>query len=781
MNMAPLIAGLLLNTSLLSGQSIHPISETGPRDDRINFVYLAEGFTSEESEYFLAATRALDARLRANESWSRFSDWMNSFAVMVPSAESGTDDPRAGVVRDTYFNTTFNFGGIDRALAVTGGSAKVRSFLQQTIPDFDVVVLLVNSTKYGGTGGFLTTVSLDENNAEILLHELGHSFANLVDEYVDNRGLTDQSSAFLKSNLSLSPELETLPWRDFVRPEIALPTPVSVATEDIDQKIVGAFEGAVYRASGVYRPTSDSKMRNLNRPFGPVNLKAFADRVHFMKLGSPEEAPRIVVQPVGVVGNPGGSAVLEVEVSSVGPTTYLWRHDGIYLPDARSPRLEFSALRDDDFGTYELEATNGMGTTVSQVAEVTPVGREEGITISREPEPLHLAAGSAAQLEVRVAGSGQFFYQWFRNGHEIMGANEPNYRISEMSADLMGMYSVEVSNEWGSAISEVVSVSEALPVVTGESRLVNFSARGRILSTADAMLAGVVLDGDGSSNYYLRMIGSGLESRQTNEFLRGPVIRLRGNEGEQLAVSTDMAGAIDQIPLELGRLQAGAFANEFDGSDAVLMATLDSGVYTLEAGPTEEGDTGLGMVELYEIGQGENRIVNVSIRARVGGAHGPLVVGFTLSGDTFRQLLIRAAGPALVDYGVRDVLTDPVIRIDESWDVSSLRFGDIWNDDWGVQPFVPFSSESTIWLTRDSNEEEKPSLPESSDSSGYRALIERLNNAVTESGAFPFQMESLDSAREDDFEPGSYVLEIDSRDGGEGTVLFELYLLRDTE
>ena len=134
----------------LAAQTVSVIEETGPRGDRINIVYLAEGYTAAESDAFFAEARKLDDYLRDDESWERFSGWMNSYAIMVESAESGTDNPLVGATKDTYFNTSFGGAGQEKLLAIRGDRVFVTQLLVETVSEYDVVVLLVNSSQYHG-------------------------------------------------------------------------------------------------------------------------------------------------------------------------------------------------------------------------------------------------------------------------------------------------------------------------------------------------------------------------------------------------------------------------------------------------------------------------------------------------------------------------------------------------------------------------------------------------------------------------------------------------------
>src|SRR5258708_7869266 len=81
-----------------------------------------------------------------------------------------------------YFGSTFNYAGIDRLL-VPVNSSHIYSVLANNFPQYDQVFVVVNSTKYGGSGGFAATASINSSSAEIAIHEMGHSFAALRDEY----------------------------------------------------------------------------------------------------------------------------------------------------------------------------------------------------------------------------------------------------------------------------------------------------------------------------------------------------------------------------------------------------------------------------------------------------------------------------------------------------------------------------------------------------------------------------------------------------------------------
>jgi len=123
----------------------------------------------------------------------------------------------------------------------------------------------------------------------------------------------------------------------------------------------------------------------------------------------------------------------------------------------------------------------------------------------------------------------------------------------------------------------------------------------------------------------------------------------------------------------------GAFALRTDTQDAALIATLAPGLYTAKVSGVVN-TTGVALVEIYELGAPDkNRLVSLSSRAVVGTGAGILIPGIALSGQAPRRLLIRAVGPGLADFGVANVLADPLMTVFHGNDPIAQ------NDNWGDQ------------------------------------------------------------------------------------------------
>jgi hypothetical protein len=136
------------------------------------------------------------------------------------------------------------------------------------VPEYDVSVVLVNDTKYGGAGSGVSVASVNSQSAAIVEHEIGHSFAYLADEYDEYYPTYFPSEA---PNNTAQTARNQIRWNHWIDSSVPVPTPETMAYDGS----VGLFEGSMYRTSGWYRPHNNSLMRNLNQPCGAVNREQF--------------------------------------------------------------------------------------------------------------------------------------------------------------------------------------------------------------------------------------------------------------------------------------------------------------------------------------------------------------------------------------------------------------------------------------------------------------------------------------------------------------------------
>ncbi|MEO8428025.1 MAG: M64 family metallopeptidase, partial [Verrucomicrobiota bacterium] len=263
------VLALLLPERVFCEATMQQILANGPNDKRINIVMLSEGYTTDELEQFpIDAQNYLD-HLLATPPFDEYRSYFNGFIISVASAESGSDHPRQNDYRDTYFNSSFGTD-LERLMSVPYGSdgrGKVDSLLREFIPGYDLPILLVNDNEFGGAGGTTTIVSRSSLSAEAAVHELGHTLAQLDDEY--SSAWSGAGSAE-RANSTQETRREFIKWHTWIDDSTPIPTP---ETTDFDAE-VGLFEGAHYHDTGWYRPKYNCKMNTLGAPFCDICKEA---------------------------------------------------------------------------------------------------------------------------------------------------------------------------------------------------------------------------------------------------------------------------------------------------------------------------------------------------------------------------------------------------------------------------------------------------------------------------------------------------------------------------
>lgn len=250
------------------------VVDHGPDDQKWNLVVTGDGFTLAELGDFASVVDGFVAFLQTAEAnpLSASLTWnlVNVHRIDVVSDESGADSPNCdGTAVATYYDSEFCVGGIDRALFVDEFVAIDTA--NSEVPEWDAVLVIVNSTTYGGAStlsGDVAAASLYDPN-RIGLHELGHAAFGLHDEYCDQRAGVYTGAEPLAPNVTAATTLATLKWADKVAPGTAIPTrsnpDQSGATCDtsaspVPTGTVGLFEGAMGYAVGAFRPTDQCRM-----------------------------------------------------------------------------------------------------------------------------------------------------------------------------------------------------------------------------------------------------------------------------------------------------------------------------------------------------------------------------------------------------------------------------------------------------------------------------------------------------------------------------------------
>ncbi len=283
-----------MTTSDGTVQGSTQIFGSSPRNRAFNVVLLAEGFTAAQQGAFNTACTDFAAAFRGTAPFDELAPAINVFRVNVTSTDSGADDPVAGggsgATARTYFDASFGGNNIRRLLICNATTALQVAAAQ--VPEFTVVLVVVNSTIYGGSGGSIGTYSLAGGATEIAIHEMGHTAFGLADEYPyyaggdetghDHHPPTEPS----EPNVTVNATRATLKWRWAVAAATALPTMSNPDCATVDSRpspvpagTTGAFEGAHYFHCGAFRPEYDCKMRNLGVAFCRVCRQVIWNRI----------------------------------------------------------------------------------------------------------------------------------------------------------------------------------------------------------------------------------------------------------------------------------------------------------------------------------------------------------------------------------------------------------------------------------------------------------------------------------------------------------------------
>jgi hypothetical protein len=267
------LAFLIWMTTAAQGQAFETqiIKNNGATTKRINLVFLADGYTSAELAKFTTDVTTITNKIFAQTPFKEYEKFFNVFAVKVPSMESGAKHP--GTATDVtepaspvtnpnnYFGSRYDVSNIHRLLVPSNTSACV-NVAASNVPDYDQIFVLVNSTVYGGSGGTFATASTDASAAEVAIHEIGHSFAALGDEYWFTCGEA--------KNRTANNNTATVKWKNW-----------------LNSNGVGVY---LIESStpNCYRPHQNCKMRVLNVPFCSVCTEGFIDKIY--SLVSPIDA-----------------------------------------------------------------------------------------------------------------------------------------------------------------------------------------------------------------------------------------------------------------------------------------------------------------------------------------------------------------------------------------------------------------------------------------------------------------------------------------------------------
>ena len=241
------------------------LQKKGKPETCIDVAILAEGYTADEMETFYQDAQIACESLFSHEPFKSMQKRFNIVAVASPSQDSGVSVPRLGIWKNTAFSSHFSTFYSDRYLT-TSRLKSVHDALAG-IP-YEHIIILANTEEYGGGGiynSYTLTTAHHSDFRPVVVHEFGHSFGGLADEYFyDDDVMTDTYPLHVEpweQNVSTRVDFGSK-WEDMLPEATPVPTPL----EETGKYPVGVYEGAAYSAKGIYRASYNCRMRTNEYP-----------------------------------------------------------------------------------------------------------------------------------------------------------------------------------------------------------------------------------------------------------------------------------------------------------------------------------------------------------------------------------------------------------------------------------------------------------------------------------------------------------------------------------
>jgi hypothetical protein len=435
----------------------------------------------------------------------------------------------------------------------------------------------------------------------------------------------------------------------------------------------------------------------ISYPFGGTGPSSSS--ISFSSLGfsltggiSPGTAPMISVQPVSQTVLTGGSATFTVTAAGTPAPTYQWNFNGTAIAGATGSSYSVNNALAANAGSYTVLVSNSAGSVTSSAATLTVNPASTGgssvasPTITAQPVSATTTVGYLAQFSVTATPYPGTNYQWYKNGALIPGATSFLYTIAAAALTDAGSYTVVVSDSAGSVTSSAATLTvnptgSAIPPAVPP--VITIQPTGGSLSAGQSVALSVAATGATSYQWYLNGVAV---PGATGSTLNLPSVQA-ANAGAYTVVASNGAGSVTSSTASI----------------ALVMPA---------------------------------HLANLSARALVGTGSNELIVGFVVGGSGTKQLLLRADGPSLSNFGLTGVLANPVL---------SLTDGN-----------GNFLSSNTGWST----------------SSMSAATLSQVFNRV---GAYAYPSGSADSALVTALGGGNFTTQVSGLSGGTGVALAEIY------
>lgn len=387
-------------------------------------------------------------------------------------------------------------------------------------------------------------------------------------------------------------------------------------------------------------------------------------------------------------------------------------------------------------GAYYAGAGYDLCTGVGSpnIAQVIASTTQEISAVRAPASPVN--AGSAVTMSATPQYQAST-YQWQLNGINIPGATGSAYSIAAASTADNGTYTVVITSTLEGSLTYnigTLTVNATSSTTSNAARLINISTRAQVGTGANILIPGFVIGGSGTETLLIRADGPSLTAFGVSGALSQPSLMVTNSTGTVMASNTGWGTNTNPAQIASTAASVGAFALAPGSADCAVIVSLPPGAYTVLVSGV--GNTiGVALAEVYEVTSNGTRLINISTRAQVGTGANILIPGFVIGGSGTEELIVRADGPSLTQFGITGVLAQPSLSLTNS---TGAVVGS--NTGWGTN--------------------------------FYPTLIASTSASV---GAFALVSGSSDSAAIVTLTPGAYTMQVDGVNNTTGVALAEVY------
>ncbi len=481
-----LILFLLVASTAARAQvfTVDTIAYHGNPNNRINLLIMGDGYTSGELSTFRTDAQSVANYFFSVPPYSLYANFFNVFGIEVVSNESGTDHPETApdcvigaqpiTAVDNYLETTFDYGGTHRCI-FSNQNALVYSIANTNFPLYDFINVIVNTSYYGGCAGGIAYTSMNSASPEVFVHEFGHMFGDLSDEYEYSDPCSAGNTQYINVTQETNPSL--IVWKNWLT-TAPIPTPSGT-----NCSLIGLYEGAQYCSTNWYRPKCNCKMRSLNQPLCEVCTEQLiykvSTMVNYIESHSPSNATTVPLCKNSTLNFSAG-----ILNSTTNTVRSQWLVDNVVaVNNSANFTLNPSSL---STGIHQVKLI-AYDTTLQAKKTLTPYQLTWSVNVLAAPAATATSNGTTfctgQTLNLSASGTGTFSWA----GPNAYSSPSQNPSLSNLTASQSGTYTVTATNSCGtSSSSVVVSVSSSVNAnITAQGPL-NFCSGNSVVLDAGA-------------------------------------------------------------------------------------------------------------------------------------------------------------------------------------------------------------------------------------------------------------------------------------------------------